>query len=338
MRWFWLLVWVFLVAYAYWLYSKMGILTSWAPIQHLPDVGTDKYATIAAFTGGNPYATISQLTSTYGGWPAPAPRPPAAFLFLAPLTVVADGWLYRITAPINAAVIGFALWAGCRIGQLDERIGALLYLALAVPVLSVWWLLVWSGSATVFWLAAFAAGWLLIRSRPRVAGILFGAATSIKLWPGIVLVVLLVDRHTRKVALAGIGTFAVLTGAGLLLPGVNAFAAVKALVAADKFFRNATGTNLSLTSHLGVLGVSIGVAALVVAHLRHDFDWRIGWSTLAGLALSPLVWPYYLLAAFPAAALTISSAIDALREEGLDVRQTEEIIRRDKHADRPRPD
>lgn len=261
-----------------------------------PDVTVEKYTVVAAL-GGDPYAPMNELVE--GCHPTPAPRTPATFLLNAPLLLVADGALLWVMVPMVAAFIVAVLWAGVTVAEVDER-WALIPLGALVLSPHYSGMMVHYASPTMAAPTLIAVAWAVIR-RPRLAGFLLGAAAAIKLWPAIVIVALVARADTRRVGWWAVGSGAVFTLGGLLLPGVTVSGTVGALVEAGGFFTGWDG-NWSLTARFGVWGAVVGLGVFGWS-LRGGVDRRFGGAVVGGLLLSPLVWAYYWLAALPAVIL-----------------------------------
>lgn len=267
---------------------------------HLPDLATDKYTAIAAFDS-DAYMPLDELSELYGldqaGYSASAPRTPAGLVLQLPLIAVPDGALLWFGAVGMLFMFLFIGWVAVQMGA-DMRFVAFFGL---VFVLTPWFA---QGIAysNVGQLAApaIAAGWWLHARRPRLAGSLFGIAAAVKLWPGTIVLSLIIRKDTRLVALWAAGTGAALTFAGLMFPGVTLSGLYGSLRGAIDGFAEST-RNVSLTFHLGVPGVVAGLAVLLWS-LRGSTQRTIGGAIASGLILSPIVWPLYWSALFPAVA------------------------------------
>lgn len=167
-------------------------------------------------------------------------------------------------------------------------------------------------------LALGVAGWLALRRRREAgAGVAFGLATGLKLFPGMWLLGLL-RRNLR----AGLLGFAVAVGAlaaGMLILGSdNTGAFLTDVISRSRRWYGSLG-NYSLISFgtalagvwFGWLLVVVGALVLVPRYLAHPRDpdtlWVLG--TAAALLISPLSWINYLVLALPALVI-VSCRID----------------------------
>ena len=122
-------------------------------------------------------------------------KPVAAFLavawsWLTVLTLFAARWLRRCGVP------GHAAW-----------LLPLTTLVMAFPVEAM---LSYSNIELFLWMFAASGAWAWCRNRPTLAAVLWGCAAAMKLYPLVLLVLLLPRRHYRAVA-AGVAAFAATT-------------------------------------------------------------------------------------------------------------------------------
>ena len=283
-------------------------------VGHFPDLASDKYTALAAIDGSGPYATLAELASRYGfaeaGYAAPHPRTPAGLLTQLPLVLIPDRWLVLTGVPMMVAAVALLLWASTRIADIDSRWGVLaLFLWVGSPLFS--WDILYPTAGFVSWLVV--VGWWLVRNRRLWAGVVFGAAAAIKLWPGMIILALLARRDTRQMgwiaALAG----ASLTLGGLLLPGTSIDGTVTALRAAGAYFGRSEG-NLSAIHAFGWPAAVVAVALFGWGITRRALDWRIAAAIGAGLLLSPLVWGNYYYALFPVATVGLAALLRTTNE------------------------
>ena len=281
---------------------------------HFPDLISDKYTALASVDGSGPYVPLSELADRYGfsdaGWPAPHPRTPAGLLTQVPLILIPDRWMVLAGVPMMVAAVGALLWASTKIAGVDDRWGALgLFAWAASPLFS--WDMLYPTAGFISW--AVVLGWWWTRHRPRWAGAIFGVVAAIKLWPAVIVGVLLLRRDSRRIGVIGALTAAGLTLAGLVLPGASIGGTVEALRQAGAFFGRAEG-NLSAVAAFG-WPVIVVAAALVAWGVvgRVSLDWRIAAAVAAGVLSSPLVWGNYYYSLLPVAIVAAAALVDPSR-------------------------
>lgn len=260
------------------------------------DIVLDKYQAVEAW-GGDPYVTQAEIVAKHGlgsyGHPAPSPRSPAAILVQSltiPLNDEALRWLAMVA---SVAATAATFWVSGRIGRVDQRVMAAGFLAYVLWRFGrlVWW------NVTDVTTPLLAAGWWQIRRRSRLAGVLFGVATAVKLWPAVVIAMLIARRDSRKAGLWAILSTGMLTVAGLMIPSVSAGGTVEVMQSAAAMW----GSELTLIAVLSA-------AFAFVFGWSRSVDWAIGGAIFAGLMLSPIVWLDYWLAMLPAVAMLVRLA------------------------------
>lgn len=302
----WMSFAILLVVFGAWILVRSGAIDSWnSPDGYAPDLAYDKYTTLAAWQGWNPYAPMNQLTAHYGyagvAWPVPAPRTPATFVVHAPLALIPDPALLWTMLPVTAAIVTACFWAAARLSAWPDPLWVLIGLIVVSLTVAIYVRMVIWASATMIVPGLIAVAMVLLHDRPRPAGALIGMAAAIKLWPGIIVLSLIVK--CRQSAAWAICAGGLVTGIGLLAPGASITGTVSAVSEAVTYFTGPHGPpNLSVTAALGAVGLLPGIA-LFVWGLRGSADRSVGSSVVSGLMLSPFSWPYYWLAAVPVAGL-----------------------------------
>jgi hypothetical protein len=149
-------------------------------------------------------------------------------------------------------------------------------------------------------------GWLALRNgKSYLGGTLWGIAAALKLFPGLLLVGLIVQRRYRA-AIAGASSCAFLLGAGLIVIGQSGFRTwVDFVLPQSRHWTGALG-NFSLTSFAadlrfpaimqGFLVSAVAIATIVVFwRNRRSIDLLYVFGSIAALLISPLSWSYYLV-------------------------------------------
>ena len=214
----------------------------------------------------------------------PVARPPGFFSLYTP-GLVSQLWLTFTVAILNAAAVAYlsrGVWwiAG----------GVMLLLAES---------LIWVNPAAL-WAGLIAVtrkhlddGWKW--------GVPLGMAAAVRLWPLLPVAFLMLIR--KRVGWGAAGTFAVLTGLGLLI--VSPVDAVNSIMEGSGW-RTLPGANWSLSTFLERIwipvAVTVGVGSVVTlaAARRLAPFGGFGLSVLAAVILSPLAWPAYLASTAPA--------------------------------------
>lgn len=283
------------------------------------DIKNDWVVASALVAGDNPYRDLGDLAERHadGRYSPPAvdpsapqpgrtPRTPGAILLAIPLLLIPFDDLVRVTSAASALLtvptIGLALW--------PNRNPLLLGLSLAVLVSTP---MLWSfrfGSVSV--LVAFliiGAVVAMERDRPGWAGLAIAVATSLKLYPSILLVVA-ASRRSLRTVVCSLSAFALLNAVPLLLPNIVVSDAIDALAGAASRY-SFIWSNISITALLSnVVGslqawtlsvvIVVGLSALVY---RRPSRTSVDALLLVSVAtlLAPLSWPHYALALFPLA-------------------------------------
>ena len=151
-------------------------------------------------------------------------------------------------------------------------------------------------ATSVLALGLLTGAWLL-RRRELAAGALIGTAAALRLYPGAMLLALLVAGRRRTVV-AGVAAAGAWTLAGFVLAGPSA-----SLTFAGLAMHLASPSSIAPARWLGPLAQVIGVGLLILSglRLRRDPDDLIAYGlACAGMLwVSPLVWDHYVLALLP---------------------------------------
>jgi hypothetical protein len=317
-------------------YSLIGSLTALglavaigSHMQGRLDGERDWLTTRAAWDGTGAHRPIAELSAHYGSVHrvmsehAVHPRLPGAFVLQTPLLLVPEGAVSIFWAGLSALMlIGLVLGLGAHLGlPAGWRAGWLAILLLAPPL----WDAFGSGSASLLMAALLVAVPVFVRSDRFVwAGVCFGAAVTLKLFPIILAPLLLLWPAT--LASAGVFFLAV-NAAGLLLPGVTLPGSVASITAAgETWFLVAVNPSLARHVH-DLFGVSrihatlvSGLGCALSVGVLARWAWKGGPPLLplwfAGVALTvlapPYSWGHYDVAILPVA-LVLAAALPGRR-------------------------
>jgi alpha-1,2-mannosyltransferase len=278
------------------------------------DVADDWAITRAAFHGTDPYRTLLSIEVDEGvrssgvasladpsWWKAVGFRAPGAFLLLAPIAALPRDHVYRVVLLVSILVFGVIAAVAARVA---ERPNALIAAALAIPTLPVitsFEFATHSIFVTLFLLVA----WARLRGGDDdvLAGVLIGLASTLKLYP-LLLLVPLIAHSRRRAAIACALTFVALNAIGLaVFSGVTLGGAVRGLRAASDFW-GTWGGNSSLAHMLYRRGVPLTAASLIapaallgvaVALCRRARSFDVAFVAALALAVtaSTIAWPHY---------------------------------------------
>lgn len=282
------------------------------------DIKNDWVAAAALMAGDNPYRDLDALARDYAGdgyIPPPAapdapqpkrtPRTPGALLLAVPLLLVPIEDLVSITNTVSAILIvptlGLAIW--------PRR--SPFFLALSVAVLvsvpALWSFRYVTVSALVA-LLLITAVVAMKRDIPFLAGVSIALAATLKLFPGILLVVALARRSMRTVFWC-VSVLALLNIAPLLAFGNAALSeAIDAVSGSGARFSFLT-SNISMTKQIADVGgtaaavIFFGLAVATMCVLVYRRPSRVSVDSLLLMSvatlLAPLSWAHYLLGVFP---------------------------------------
>lgn len=272
------------------------------------DLRADRLTALAALDGADPYAPLSELTTAYDsdlGWTHVHPRTPGALVLQAPLAAPPEASLRLVSVAVTAAAVVATAVIALRLQPVRPVIAAVVIVLFGVSSIAVEAVSVGAQSSVVALLLA-VAWWRTREGDDVAAGVALGVAVTLKLFPWLLLVLLVFRR--RITALWAVGTAVVINGLGLLFPGVSLRGALEAVSSAN--LSESAELNGSLTRLVGewipagtltVLLVLVGaLLAVAVARAHWEID-RQWFAVLAvALAVSPLIWRHYALVLIPA--------------------------------------
>ncbi len=241
----------------------------------------------------------------YDAYPA---DPPPAVILVAPLSLLPYDTAWLVLAGVSVLILVTVTYFTSREVGFPSEVGVAIA-CFALLTTSFRFLLIRNHIESLVLLVGFL-GWLALRRRgSEAAGVWWGIATALKLFPGMWLLGL-VRRGTRAGLVAGAATVIVATVVSFAVLGwsnVSDFATQ--VVGASTVWYGALG-NYSLLSlgtalsseTLGWVLTGVGAAVLVPVYIRWavrpDQVWVAG--TAVALLLSPLSWLNYLVLAIPA--------------------------------------
>ena len=252
--------------------------------------------------------------SGYDAYPA---DPPPTVLLVAPLSLLPYDTAWLVLAGVSVLIVFLVTFLTAREVGFPAEFGLALA-GLALVTTSFRFLLIRNHIESLILLFGFL-GWVALRrQRAEAAGVWWGVATALKLFPGMWLIGL-VKRETRVGTVSGIATAAVLGIVSLgLLGWSNVADFVTQVIGSSSRWYGALG-NYSLLSFgtalssvtLGWVFAGVGAAILVPLYIkravRPDQVWVAG--TAVALLLSPLSWLNYLVLAVPALVI-VGSRLD----------------------------
>ena len=272
------------------------------------------------FDGRPVYGSLeSEVEERFGveGYEAYPADPPPAVLLVAPLSLLPYDTAWLVLAGISVVILLTVTYLTSREVGFSVEAGVLLA-GIALLTTSSRFLLIRNHIETLVLLLGFLGWRALRRGGPNPAGVWWGLATGLKLFPGMWLVGL-ARRRTRVGLFAGLGTLGVvglLSGLALGWSNVTDFA-TQVIGSSTQWYGVlgnysllSLGTALSSVT-LGWVFMGIGVVLLVPLYVRFalgpDQVWVAG--TAVALLLSPLSWLNYLVLAIPAL-IIVGSRLD----------------------------
>ena len=263
------------------------------------------------FDGRPVYGSLeAEVEERFGveGYDAYPADPPPTVLLVAPLSLLSYDAAWLVLAGLSVVVLLLVTYLTSRRVGFSAEAGVLLA-SIALLTTSSRFLLIRNHVEGLVLLLGFF-GWTALRRRDsRAAGVWWGLATALKLFPGMWLIGLM-KRTSRVGVFAGIATVAVLGLVSLAVLGWSNVEDFATLVIGSSTRWYGVLGNYSLLSFgtalssvtLGWVFTGIGVLTLVPVYVklavRPDQVWVAG--TAAALLLSPLSWLNYLVLAIPA--------------------------------------
>ena len=240
---------------------------------------------------GSPHDRLDELFRQRG-YTAPTethshPRTPAALLLQMPLLLVDKYDARLVMSAVSVTSLVAVTAVAWRLTRLPEWLVAGIATAFAFSLVMRQAFTFGTQSMLVAALIGFA-WWLVENNRTRAAGLLLGVAVSLKLFPGLLVAVLVVTDRGRRVAAWSIGTFLILNVVGLALPDVSLAGTLEA-------FRSAHEWNEMNALNLGVppIATVLGSLAFVVLGRRLDLSSQLMAGSVAMIVLSPTAWIHY---------------------------------------------
>ena len=278
----------------------------------LSDAVADWAVTSAVLEGESPYTDVRELAARHGAVLEGAgldelgpgewihPRTPGAILLLSPMGMIGPGNAHDAHLIVSTVAIWILLVHLIpRVSSIERSslmLGGILMLASA-PVVSSFEF----GTISIAVTALIFVSWVWADSdRPWIAGLALGIAISLKVWPGLLLVPLLVTRRLRVVSWS-LATVFVLQTTGSLLFGVTPIDLMHAFSEASTRWISFSG-NGSLTGLLVRLGVEPLLASVSMVVIGAWAVWLVAskyeagaypFAVVVGLLVSPLAWEHY---------------------------------------------
>jgi len=292
------------------------------------DAAADWLVASAFADGLNPHNNLRELADHYqvefwgsgqgDGRVLKSPRTPGALLVLYPLSWVSAE--QAVTAMLLVGLLSIAI-AVIALGKTFNLPWITICLGIAYATVSgpARWSHLF-GTQEPFLLLCVAMFLVLVSRDDKLwAGIWLGVAGSLKLFP-LVLIAVLISRRRTKGLVAAVATLGILNLTPLLLPHVSLTSTVDAITstAANWFDVEA---NVGLSASLGrvfpvttTLAVIVGACLVFAAwYLVFRRPEHLGASSAflicIGILALPLAWPHYILVAVPAVLLGLHERI-----------------------------
>jgi alpha-1,2-mannosyltransferase len=238
--------------------------------------------------------------------------PPPALLVFGPLSLLPSGVVHAIMLALGIAAVWAAVWITLRMVGFQRNIG-LVGASLGITGCALWLQPSYGnldqGQVNIILMLLVLADFAMSTRVPRLAGILIGVATAVKLTPAIFIVYLMLTRRFRAAVTAAITSVA-LTGLGILVapadfkrwfegtfvdPGYLVFSPVPA---GDVSNQSINGVVVRFFGEGGtfvwfVLALAVGIGGLAVAVRAHRQGAPMAGvlvCAITGLLISPLSW------------------------------------------------
>lgn len=248
------------------------------------DFAYDWLVTRAVLMGFDPSLPLRELAPLMGLHTELSyahPRLPGALIVQAPIGLLPWSWVYVAGRLMVVASTAAFLWILAHLVQWPRE-----WFLAATP-----FVLLLPGFSSALrvgntgLLVAALIGWTWLRG----SGWGLGIATTLKVWPWLIIPALFLSGH-RRTAYQAAGLFAGLNTVGLLLPHASVQGTVEVMAAAQ------VHAERSLTLFPLWLSLTLGMTFLFALW---RLGWSPGWAIPVALATAPLLWSTYL----PAAAL-----------------------------------
>jgi hypothetical protein len=281
------------------------------------------WARIGAVHGLDPYSHGSLSAPhdpvfAYMRWRAHLPSPYGPLFTLgsyaiAPLSVAASLWVFKVAAALSSLAIVWLVW-DCARRLRVAPLPATMLVGLN-PIVLVWAV---GGAHNDLIVVAAATGavWLAVVGRERLAGAALVGAAALKVSAGVALPFLVAGARRRRDALTGaLMACAAVAAITLAVFGTGVAGMLRSQRDQQKLVATASLPN-QVGRWLGLGGLTPGLRAVALAIFAAAFlallwltwrgmDWiaASGWATLALLATSAWLMPWYVTWLLPLAAL-----------------------------------
>lgn len=265
------------------------------------------------------WPTLAATLQTHGGCvpfqQSPYTYPPLLAILLEPLAGSSCGAATTVWDLLNVAL--WALTTALLIDTLrrrwpDHRLLATVLVAAAS--LTSWHLLwgFWLGQVHIITLSGIvAAYWLYERRSPMLAGAVLACVSLIQLHP-VVLLGYFVLRGRWRVVVGAVAAGALLVAFMLVMVGPHLLLASVTMASSSVHRLTGSVLNESLTARWSVVWAALvgGVFTVGTLLARGRGDDRLGytWAICTMLAISPLVWSFYLVWLLPAMVICLGAA------------------------------
>ncbi len=235
-------------------------------------------------------------------------RTPGALLLQTGMILMSPRSLWFVMGTLTGTIAGFLLVAARRLGKLNPRSIRIALIGLFFSNALVW-ALIWGAQSGIV-AGLVALGWMLIRKRDSASGgFMLALAALLKLFPLLLVVVLVKHRRIKAAASMLIG-FIVANALGMSIFSLNPSQITSAAsIATSTWLDSATG-NGSIAQFLHSLGSSTPVATigsgavavgvvLLAGGASKSLDQSMGFILIVGLLGVPLSWSHYDLVLIP---------------------------------------
>lgn len=296
------------------------------------DAVADWLVTQSAVSGGDPFAPVESLAEEHrielgrfvGVEASPHPRLPGFFLLLAPFVSFGPTLVYVLVLFLSVVAACFVLsWCVRQAGGTTAARAVAMIMALSAPVIGTLQFGTWS--------LVLAALLVLVVNGERsngsgvVSGVALGLAMTLKAFPALLLIPLLLWKRLRTSSIA-VGVFSLLNIGALLTFDIELSEVLGGLAGASNAWMGFIG-NSSLSSLLFSLGapttiasvapplVAVGLAAWLATR-DDDQVLLLAFGVVIAVVASPLSWGHYQALIIPSMAVLWSrrraGATDAL--------------------------